>query len=222
VRQQLSVHGKDLGYAESTWFRDASTLTASAVFRYDILNEHGGRGQMTIQDYTSISTSVFTLITALFIGWQVRKMAESISLARLQNQHLLCLEVWKQYNDVFAERQDLLQNPIRLDEMLNRYPTVQDMVNSHEYKRLKRAAGVYVLAGALMESGAIAPAIIFQYISVPHRFWDDHWPLVQHLRANYYPNLWTHWELLVKSPQNKWLASAKLDERLGLPSRPAP
>jgi len=159
---------------------------------------------MTIQDYVAIATSVFTLAGVIFVGWQVRQMAESILLSRVQNQHLLCFEVWKQYNDVFADRQQLLQDPIRLAALRERCPTIDDVVNSDEYLRLKRAAGVYVLAGALIEAGAISPSEIFKYISVPRRMWNDHLPLIQYLRLNYYPDLWVHWERLVALPENQW------------------
>ena len=164
---------------------------------------------MVIQDYIALATSVFTLLSVVFVGWQVRKMAQSTSLSRLQNQHLLCLEVWKQFNDVFIERQEILQNPIHFDSLLLQCPTVKDIVNSSEYARLKRVAGVYVLAGALVHSNAIAATAIYQYISVPKQMWNDHWPLIEYLRANYYPNLWWHWEFLVALPENEWTIGDK-------------
>lgn len=178
---------------------------------------------MAIQDYIALATSVFTLVSVVFVGWQVRKMAESTSLSRLQNQHLLRLEVWKQYNDNFIERQEILQNPIHLDSFLLKYPTVKDIVNSSEYLRLKRVAGVYVLAGALVDSNAIAATAIFRYISVPKQMWNDHMPLVEYLRANYYPNLWSHWEFLVTLPENAWTIGDKHEpDRHVSPTLPNP
>lgn len=159
---------------------------------------------MTIQEIATLLASLATVAGTIFVALQVRQMNESISLARLQSQHALCLEIWKQYNDVFSERQQLLQNPIRLAEIVSRCPTIEDIVTSEDYLRLKRVAGVYVLAGALVESGAIAPDVIFQYISVPRRMWNDHQPLVRYLRDHYYPNLWDHWERLVTHAENTW------------------
>lgn len=162
---------------------------------------------MTVQEIASLAASLATVAGTIFVALQVRQMNESISLARLQSQHALCLEIWKQYNDVFGDRQQLLQNPIRLAEIVARCPTIDDLVTSDDYLRLKRVAGVYVLAGALVESGAIAPHVIFQYISVPRRMWNDHQPLVKYLRDNYYPNLWGHWERLVTHAENAWTAT---------------
>jgi hypothetical protein len=159
---------------------------------------------MTVQDYVALATSVFTLLTAIFIGWQVRKMTESISLTRLQNQHLLCIELWKQYTDAFSDRQELLQNPILLGDLEAQYPSVDDIVNSGEYKRLKRVAGIYELAGAMVASGAIDRRLMYQYVSVPRQLWDSHWPLIRRLRGEYYPGLWIQWEQLAADPENMW------------------
>lgn len=157
---------------------------------------------MTIQDLAALLTSVFTIVTAGFVGWQVRKMAESIMLSRLQTQHQLCLEIWREYNAVFEERQALLQEPINFDSLRARYPDVREIVNSEEYKRLKRVAGVYILAGSLVESGAIQPQVIFEYISVPPELWLDHMPLIAFLREHYHRDLWLRWEQLANRPEN--------------------
>lgn len=162
---------------------------------------------MSIQEAAALIASLATVAGTFFVAMQVRQMNESISLARLQSQHALCLEIWKQYNDVFADRQQLMQNPVLLAELAERCPTIEDIITSEEYLRLKRVAGVYVLAGALVESGAIAPQVIFQYISVPRRMWNDHQPLVRYLRDHYYPNLWEHWERLVTHSENAWTAT---------------
>lgn len=160
---------------------------------------------MTLQDWAAVVTSGCTLITAVFVGWQVRKMAESLSLSRDQNQHVLCLEVWREYNKTFDDRQKLLERPAELTALQRAYPSVTDLINSEEYKTLKRVAGVYVLAGALVSAGAIRRDVIYQYISVPTELWTAHWPLVKHLRDVYYPDLWRDWEQLVTAPENKWL-----------------
>lgn len=160
---------------------------------------------LSFSDYFSLINAITIVITAAFVGWQVKRMADATSLSRLQNQHLLCLEIWKQYNATFSDRQDLLENPLIVNDLLLHYKTLEHVVNSDVYKRLKRVAGVYVLAGALVDAGAIDRRVIYHYISVPPKLWNDHLPLIQHLREHYYPDLWTNWEKLTKSPDNRWM-----------------
>lgn len=116
----------------------------------------------------------------------------------------MCVEVWREYNNTFADRQQLLQAPLKLADLQRLYPTVADLISSDEYKRLKRVAGVYVLAGSLVASRAIRLKVIYRYISVPRELWEEHLPLVKYLRREYYPELWLTWEQLVNADENRW------------------
>lgn len=140
----------------------------------------------------------------VFVFLQVRKMASQINQEKLQNQYLLCLEIWKQYNEVFADRQLLLKEPVLLEEMLSKYGSIDAIVDSEEYKRLRRVASVYGMAATLIKSGAIRADDIFNYISVPPKLWDDHRPLIEHIRDKYYQNNFVGWEELDAASRHLW------------------
>lgn len=170
---------------------------------------------MALDNYLALVGTALAMITAIFVGLQVRKMAQAISMAQLQSQHQLCLEVWRQYNATFSDRQELLRKPVAINDLRAQFSTTEEIVSSDEYKKLKRVAGVYVLAGVLVDSGAIEAGRLFGYISAPYELWANHLPVIRHLRANYYPSLWVHWEKLVTSPENPWVSPT--NRQLGKP-----
>ncbi|MFL6844280.1 MAG: hypothetical protein ACJ8ER_05305 [Allosphingosinicella sp.] len=150
------------------------------------------------------ATVIANVAAAIFIGLQVWKMNEGNKQGRMQNQHTLCLEIWKNYNDVFSDRQWLMENPVTIDALHGKYESIDAIFNSDEYKKLRRVATVYGMAASLIKTGAIDGSVVFNYISVPRKLWDDHWPLVKHIRENYYEHLFVGWELLTFSEYNPW------------------
>jgi hypothetical protein len=143
-------------------------------------------------------------VATVFVLLQVRRMTNQINQEKLQNQYLLCLEIWKQYNDTFSDRQLLLKQPVLLEEMLHKYDSIDGIADSEEYKRLRRVASMYGMAASLIKSGAIKADDILNYISVPPKLWDDHWPLIKYIRDGYYANLFVGWEKLDAASRHLW------------------
>lgn len=144
------------------------------------------------------------LAAAIFIFVQAKRMSESIKQGRLQTQIATCIEVWKQYNEVFSDRQRLLRDPVSLEVLLENYTSIDDLVDSEDYKCLRRVATVYGMAAALIRAGAVTPHVLFTYISVPPKLWDDHWPLVKYIREGYYEHLFAGWEELDAASRKMW------------------
>jgi hypothetical protein len=140
-----------------------------------------------------------------FVYLQIRRMKDQINQDKLQNQYLLCLEIWKEYNNMFSDRQSLLKQPVLLEEMRHKYgDSIDAIVDSEEYKMLRRVASVYGMAASLIKSGGIRADDILNYISVPPKLWDDHLPLIKYIRDGYYPNLFVGWEELDAASRHLW------------------
>jgi hypothetical protein len=159
----------------------------------------------------SWATVLANVVATIFVGMQVRHMTSGLTQSRMQNQHVLCLEIWKQYNEAFSDRQWLMENPLSLDVLKERYRTSDAIFNSDEYKRLRKVASVYGMAASLIKTGAIDRDVIFNYISIPPKLWQDHWPFIRYIRAEHYENLFVGWEELNDSQGNRWKSRSRAE-----------
>jgi hypothetical protein len=141
-----------------------------------------------------------TAVTAALVYLQVQRMREAVEQSKLSDVLNACFTISDRFDKLYEVRNELLKDETDLSWAFfsEKYKTKIAILNSPEWNRLRKIAGLYELIGSLVHNKMIDARIIFDFLGIQVSLWAKAKDLTLEMRKIHIPDLWIHWEYLVK------------------------
>jgi hypothetical protein len=159
-----------------------------------------------------VLSSIATAAAAYFAYMAIKQSVRG-------HESQVLFEIVRRHNEIYATRNRLFKMDFSWSRFQQKYPRIEDVLISDEYKALREVGACYELIGTLVKRKYVDLEPVLDLILVNPRsgygdpapsLWEHVSELIYKLGEMWNPDEWVNWEFLVKQ-EKRYLTTRKSD-----------